>query len=135
MNTYFMNTLPNCKYCGKFLNPSSKSVDGRRLYSNLSCDGDEYWHIKCKNSEPEKFSEWLRKVKMILVHLNIIDNYTELSEDDWKYFYVNAFTPVNAIKEDLMEGNIKMPKIKWSELGEILTRQEDNDKISSPKKS
>jgi len=44
------NTLPNCKYCGRFLNPAHKSVEGERVYDTVELEPieDVFWHKGCK---------------------------------------------------------------------------------------
>lgn len=43
-----MAYLPNCCYCGKFVNPDKPGCDSVAVYGWMSLDRIDYFHIKCK---------------------------------------------------------------------------------------
>jgi hypothetical protein len=51
-----MGLLPNCEYCGKFLNPYSADVKVEPAFGFMGIDRDRVYHIKCrkKNSRAVK---------------------------------------------------------------------------------
>ena len=65
------------------------------------------------------YETWLLNTKRILVYLNIISADTPMSYKDWRHFYDDGKMPVDAVREDLLEGNIEMPTIVWSNLSKI----------------
>lgn len=43
-----MNTLPNCKYCGKFINPNDNNVVVRDIYGDWGVDETIFFHKECE---------------------------------------------------------------------------------------
>jgi hypothetical protein len=39
--------LPNCAYCGKFVNPKNEAIASKLIYGHLGIDDEIYFHNKC----------------------------------------------------------------------------------------
>lgn len=51
-----MNTLPNCKYCGKFVSPMLHNVVSETVYGFMGADCIIYYHQECAIAEKLKDS-------------------------------------------------------------------------------
>lgn len=66
------------------------------------------------------YNEWLLRVKTLLVYIGIIGADVHLCRTSWMHFYDDDYSPVQAVREDLEEGGIKMPPIRYSKVKEII---------------
>lgn len=71
------------------------------------------------NTDKKTYQIGLVEVKKILFYIGIIKANDRLCEKSWFHFYENGYTPIRAVKEDMIEGGIKLPFINWRELNKI----------------